>query len=44
MNNIAPEDIIRMFTRQDEIRSDQTRSAGEGNLFMTQGSISKQFK
>ena len=31
MNNIAPENITRMFTKQDEIYSYQTRSVGECN-------------
>ena len=34
MNNIAPEDITRMFTRQDEIHSHQIRSVGGANLFV----------
>ena len=41
MNNIAPEDITRMFTRQDEIHSHQTRSVGESNLFVPQRNINK---
>ena len=41
MNNIAPEDITHMFTRQDEIYSHQTRSVGEGNLFVPQRNINK---
>ena len=40
MNNIAPEDITRMFTRQDEIYSHQTRSV-EGNLFVPRRNINK---
>ena len=41
INNIAPEDITSMFTRQDEIYSHQTRSIGEGNLFVPQRNINK---
>ena len=39
MNNITTEDITRMFTRQDEIHSHQTRSVGEGNLSVPQRNI-----
>ena len=41
MNNIAPEYITSMFTRQDEIYSHQTRSEGEGNLFVPGRNINK---
>ena len=41
MNNIAPEDITHMFSRQDEIYSHQTRLVGEGNLFVPQRNINK---
>ena len=41
MNIIAPEHITRMFTRQDEIHSHQTRSVGEGNLFVPRRNINK---
>ena len=41
MNNIAPEDITRMFTRQDEIYSHQIRSVREGNLFVPRRNINK---
>ena len=41
INNIAPENITRMFTRQDELHSHQTRSTGEGNLFVKQRNINK---
>ena len=41
MNNIAPEDITRTFTRQDEIHSHQTRSVGEGNHFVPRRNINE---
>ena len=41
MNNIAPEGFTRMFTRQDEIYSHQTRSVGEGNVFVPRRNINK---
>ena len=41
MNNIASEDITRMFTGQDEIHSHQTGSVGEGNLFVPRRNINK---